>query len=283
MNVTRLQNLIGLDGKVVIISGAGGGGMGTAATRLIAEAGATVVAVDRSAESLEKHVAPLRAEGLAVVPFVADVLSNEGVASIMQKAKDADGELHGLVTIVGGATGAHWGASTRISRDTWHDLLSWNLDSMFFITQAVAAELKAQKRPGSLVSISSISGLTAAVYHIGYGAAKAAIFSVARTLALELASSGIRVNSIAPGAVATPASGIATDAGGDGKVLPMARPASPEEIAATALFLLTDMAGYITGQCITVDGGVSLKWAHLDENNCPGLVKDRTFLEAIMK
>ena len=105
---------------------------------------------------------------------------------------------------------------------------------MFFMSQAVAAELKAQERPGSLVSISSISGVGAAPFHSGYGAAKAAVLSVVRTMAVELALNEIRVNAVAPGPTATPASAtyVGEDVGRDRRAIPMGRRGRPEEVAA---------------------------------------------------
>ena len=89
--------------------------------------------------------------------------------------------------------------STRVSRADWRALFTQNLETMFFMSQAVAAELKAQRRPGSIVSISSISGMNTAPFHVGYGTAKAALVAATRTMAVELAVDNIRVNAIAPG------------------------------------------------------------------------------------
>src|SRR5207253_5093599 len=105
-----------------------------------------------------------------------------------------DGEFHGLVNVAGGADPSTWMPSTRVTRADWRELFARNLDTMFFMSQAVAAELKHRKSPGSIVSISSISGMNTAPFHIAYGTAKAAIVAVTRTLALELALDDIRVN-----------------------------------------------------------------------------------------
>jgi NAD(P)-dependent dehydrogenase (short-subunit alcohol dehydrogenase family) len=274
-----VSGLLDLSGRIVIVAGAGGGGMGTVISRLAAEAGATVVAVDRSPESLAQHVAPLAAQGLPIVSHVADIGSEAGVASIMDAAASADGDLYGLVTVVGGAPDPTWGPATELARDDWTALIGYNLDSMFFLTQAVARRLRAERKPGSLVSISSISGLTATPFHVGYGAAKAAVLSVVKTMALELAADNIRVNSVAPGAIATPTAGVGPDRERDRWAVPMARQGRAEEVAAAALFLLSDMAGYMTGQCLVVDGGVSVKWSHLDVDNCPAYARERGFLD----
>jgi NAD(P)-dependent dehydrogenase (short-subunit alcohol dehydrogenase family) len=279
MKELSVPQLLDLGGRIVIVAGAGGGGMGTVISRLVAQAGATVIAADRSRDSLEQHVTPMISQGLPIVPLVADIGNDEGIASIMDHAGEATGDLYGLVTVVGGAPDPTWGPATEISREDWNALIGYNLDSMFFLTQAVARQLRAERKPGSLVSISSISGLTATPFHIGYGAAKAAVISVVKTMALELAADNIRVNSVAPGAIATPTAGVGPDRERDRWAVPMARQGRAEEIAATALFLLSDMATYMTGQCLVVDGGVSVKWSHLDEDNCPAYARERSFLD----
>jgi NAD(P)-dependent dehydrogenase (short-subunit alcohol dehydrogenase family) len=277
------SNPLSLAGRVIIVSGAGGGGIGTHGARQIAEAGGTVIAVDRSQESLDRHIAPLIAEGLAMTPLVADVLAPEGIAAVIDAARAAKGDLYGLVTIVGGGPPATWGPAERLSRELWHSQLSYNLDSMFFITQAVAAELKAQKKPGSIVAIASINGVTASPYNVGYGAGKAAILSVVRTMGLELARDGIRLNAVAPGATATPTASLNTDPARMRRGIPMARFASPAEMAAPVLFLLSDMAGYMTGQCLTVDGGCNLKWSQLDDDNAPMFLRSESIREAMKR
>lgn len=278
MRAASLPSLLDLSGRTIIVAGAGGGGIGTILTRMIAEARATVVAVDISEASLDEHVAPIRSDGWSVVPLEADIGTQEGIDASIACALDAPGDLYGLVTVVGGVPDPYWGPATDVKRNDWQQLFTYNLDSMFFLTQAVARALRERRLPGSLVSLSSISGLTATPFHIGYGAAKAAILSVVKTMALELASDNIRVNSVAPGAIATPTAAMKPDKARDRRAVPMARQGRAEEIASSVLFLLSDMASYMTGQCLVVDGGVSMKWSHLDEDNCPAYARDRNFL-----
>lgn len=268
-----VRNSAELDGKTVVVSGAAGGGIGTAITAMCARAGATVVAADIDAEKLERDIAPLIAEGLAIVPVVADALSETGVEAIMDYARDAEGELHGLVTVVGGGPPETWGSTLRLSREHWRSQIALNLDSMFFMSQAFVAELKAQRRPGAIVAISSICGLTASPYNAGYGAGKAALLSVVQSLGLELARDGIRVNAVAPGATRTPTAHLTEDAERVKRGVPMGRFGSPDEIAAPALFLLSDMSSYMTGQCLVADGGCNIKWCHLSDENVPMFLK----------
>jgi len=275
------QNLLQLDNRIVVVAGAGGGGLGTAVTRMVARAGATVIGVSRGRENLDTHLGPMVAEGLAVIPVAADLETDEGVATVMARVGETAGDLHGLVCVVGGGPPQTWGPSTRVSRANWDALFSKNLDSMFFISQAVAAELKERGRGGSLVAISSITGVGNQPYNIGYGAAKAAVLSVVRTLALELAADNIRVNAVAPGAILSPASLLPPDPELERRAIPMGRKGDVEEFAGTALFLLSDIAAYMTGQCLCVDGGISLKWSHLAEDNTPVLITNRDFLAAM--
>ena len=174
-------------------------------------------------------------------------------------------------------------SSTRVTRGDWRDLFTQNLETAFFMSQAVAAELRAHQRPGSIVSISSISGMNTAPFHIAYGTAKAAVVAMTRTMAVELALDDIRVNAVAPGVTATPASltYVGDDADRDRRAIAMGRRGRPEEIAGAILFLLSDLSSYITGQTLLVDGGLDLKWTHLDADNTSLFLKDDSFRAAI--
>ncbi|WP_067693844.1 SDR family NAD(P)-dependent oxidoreductase [Nocardia jejuensis] len=273
----------GLDGRIVIVSGAGGGGIGTAVTRMVAEAGATVIAVSRSKENLGTHIEPLAAEGLPVIPVAADASTDEGIATVLTHARSAEGRLYGLVNVAGGAAPATWMPATRVTRQDWRALFTQNLETMFFMSQAVAAELSSHGLPGSIVSISSISGLNTAPFHIGYGTAKAALVAATRTLAVELAQNNIRVNAIAPGVTETPASRayVGEDAERDRRAIAMGRRGRPQEQAGAVLFLLSELAGYITGQTLLVDGGLNLKWTHLGADHTSLFLEDDGFRAAI--
>jgi 3-oxoacyl-[acyl-carrier protein] reductase len=280
-----IGNLLSLDHRVVVVAGAAGGGIGTTVTRMVAEAGATVIAVSRGKQNLDDHIAPLIKQGLSIVPVAADVATDDGVAAAMEQAVRADGDLHGLVNVAGGAAPSTWMPSTRVTRNDWRDLFADNLETTFFMSAAMAAQLKAQQRRGSIVSISSISGMNTAPFHIGYGTAKAAVAAMTRTMAVELALDEIRVNAVAPGITATPASRtyVDEDAERDRRAIAMGRRARPEEIAGAILFLLSDLSSYITGQTLLVDGGLDLKWTHLDADNTSLFLKDDSFRVAIRR
>jgi NAD(P)-dependent dehydrogenase (short-subunit alcohol dehydrogenase family) len=278
-------NLLKLDGRIVVVAGAAGGGIGTTVTRMVARAGATVIAVSRSQANLERHIVPLIAEGLSIVSVAADIATDEGIAAAMEQARRAKGQLYGLVNVAGGAAGSTWMPWTRVTRADFRALLAQNLETMFFMSQAVAAELKAQQLPGSIVSISSISGMNTAPFHIAYGTAKAALVAATRTMAVELAADNIRLNVVAPGVTATPASRtfVDEDAERDQRAIAMGRRGRPEEQAGAILFLLSDLSSYITGQTILVDGGLNLKWTHLAADHTSLFLKDQTFREAMKR
>lgn len=96
------QNQQPLSGQIIVVAGAGGGGLGTTVTRQAAEAGATVIGVSRRQDNLDEHLGPMVSEGLSVVPVAADIETDDGVATVMERVRSTDGELYGLVTVVGG-------------------------------------------------------------------------------------------------------------------------------------------------------------------------------------
>ncbi|MDA2889333.1 SDR family oxidoreductase [Mycolicibacterium sp. BiH015] len=276
---------LSLSGRVVVVSGAGGGGIGTTITRLAAEAGATVVAVSRSQQNLDEHVAPLAQQGLPVVTVAADASTDDGVATVIDRVRSVEGALYGLVNIAGGAAPATWMPATRVTREEWRTLFAANLETAFFMSQAIAAEIRGNGNKGSIVSVSSISGMNTAPFHIAYGTAKAAVVAMTRTMAVELALDGIRVNAVAPGVTETAASRTYVDEDDerDRTAIAMGRRGTPEEQAGAILFLLSDLSSYITGQTLLVDGGLNLKWSHLGADNTSLFLKDQSFREAIRR
>ena len=279
------DGLLNLDDRVVVVSGAGGGGIGTTVTRKVAQAGATVVAVSRRQDNLDRHLGPLIAQGLSIVPVAADAATDDGVAATVAAVRSAGGALHGLVNIAGGAAPSTWMPLTRVTRSDWRELFTQNLETAFFMSQAIAAELRTRRRPGSIVSLSSISGMNTAPFHIAYGAAKAALVAATRTMAVELALDDIRVNAVAAGVTETPASQTYVDenAERDRRAIAMGRRGRPDEVAGAILFLLSDLSSYVTGQTLLVDGGLSLKWTHLGADNTSLFLKDESFRAAIRR
>lgn len=280
-----MQDPLGLADRVVIVSGAGGGGIGTTVTHRAAAAGATVVAVSRNQDNLDEHLGPLIDKGLSIVTVAADASTDEGIARVVDAARRADGDLYGLVNVAGGAAPATWMPATRVTRDDWRALFTANLETAFFMSQAVGRELRSQGLPGSIVSVSSISGMNTAPFHIAYGTAKAAIVAMTRTMAVELALDDIRVNAVAPGVTETAASAtyVDEDPERDRTAIAMGRRGTPAEQANAILFLLSDLSSYITGQTLLVDGGLDLKWSHLGADNTSLFLKDENFRASISR
>ena len=241
--------------------------------------------MSRSKENLDEHVAPLAKAGLSVVPVSADASTDDGVATVLDHVRRIEGDLYGLVNIAGGAEPSTWMPSTRVTRDDWRALFTANLETAFFMSQAVAGEIRQQGSPGSIVSISSISGMNTAPFHIAYGTAKAAVAAMTRTMAVELALDNIRVNAVAPGVTETAASRtyVDDDPDRDRQAIAMGRRGRPEEQAGAILFLLSDLSSYITGQTLLVDGGLNLKWSHLGADNTSLFLKDESFRSAISR
>lgn len=275
---------IRLDGRLVVVSGAGGGGIGSETARAMGEAGATVLAVDLRSEPLDELQADLAADGLEIVPVVADITTDDGLARVGAAIDSlaSDGGVHGLVNVVGGSLVPDWGPTVDVTREQWHATMVRNIDTAMFMSQTVSRRMIDSASTGSIVCLASTSGIGAAPFHAAYGAAKGALVALVRTLAVEWAIHGIRVNAIAPGTIRTPRAGQDPgDAERDRRGVPMARRGDPSEIAAAALFLVSDLASYVTGQCLAVDGGTSVKHVHLGDDNVPIFVRNEGILARI--
>jgi 3-oxoacyl-[acyl-carrier protein] reductase len=283
---SRITDRLSLEGRTVVVAGAGGGGIGTQTTRAIAEAGGHAVAVDVSEDALAPTLESLRADGYDVTSVLADLRTEEGIATVAAAAASAatstNGRVHGLVCIVGGSRVPHWSPSLELTRDQWHDVIGLNLDYVMFLSQAIARQVVAHGHGGSIVALSSTAGLGASPFNPQYGAAKAAIVSLGRTLATEWGQYGVRFNVVAPGTISTPRAGAVADREKDRRAVPLERRGRPDEIAAACLFLLSDLASYVTGQCLAVDGGASVKWAHLGADNEPIFVTNPAILERLV-
>ncbi|GAA2650958.1 glucose 1-dehydrogenase [Streptomyces spororaveus] len=237
-----------LDGKVVVITGAGRG-QGAAEARLCAEAGARVVVTDVREEEGRAVAAGLGDQGLYVRHDVADAA---GWATVVERSVGAFGTISALVN-----NAALW-RTAHVERQRLEDfeaLLRVNLLGPFLGIQAVAPVLRAGGG-GSVVNISSTAGLVGIPGHAAYGSTKFALRGLTRSAALDLAGDRIRVNSVHPGAIDTPMVAGAV-AGRDWSHVPLGRMGRPEEVGELVLFLCSDASSYITGGEFTVDGGMT--------------------------
>lgn len=252
-----MLEMMSLEGRVAVVVG-GAQGIGRATTEALADAGASVIVMDRNAEGVEESVATLNSQGVTASGFVVDVSQSGEVARAMSSVVEQYGALDALVNCAGVA--CH-GDSLDLSDDEWHRVISVNLTGAFWCAREAGRQMIALKKPGSIVTIGSISGEVANVpqHQTAYNSSKAGVHLMTKCLAVEWAPRGIRVNAIAPGYVETEL----TRGGLDNPVwasrwadlTPMGRVGQPHEIAALAAFLSSDAASYMTGSVVVADGG----------------------------
>jgi 3-oxoacyl-[acyl-carrier protein] reductase len=244
-----------LKGKVAIVTG-GGQGIGKAIAIKYAEEGAKVAVADYNEETANATVQEITGKGgqaLAVKMNVADSASvNEGV----NKTKEWGGTVDVLVNNAGITADNRL---VKMSEEEWDRVISINLKGVWLCGKAVAA-IMTEQGSGSIINASSISGLTGNFGQSNYTAAKGGIIAMTKTWAIELGSKGVRVNAVAPGWTDTPMLSHVPE-----KVLesvkgktPMRRIADSSEMAGVYLFFASDDSTFVTGQVISVDGGLTL-------------------------
>jgi 3-oxoacyl-[acyl-carrier protein] reductase len=252
---------ISFGGKNVIVTGASRG-IGRSIALAFADCGANVSICARGAEALKKTEAELKAKGGKIHAATCDLAD---AAAVMQYVKDATAALGGVDVLVNNASGFNdmSGTGSKDDEESWR--VSIDVDLMATVRASQAALPFLERNGGSIIHISSIAGQRTSIRLPPYGAVKAALIQYTRNQAARFAAKKIRVNCIAPGSIEF-AGGI----WGNAKIhnpplyktvldgIPSGRLGRPEEIAKVALFLASDLASWVTGQTIAVDGGQAL-------------------------
>ena len=249
---------IDLGGKIALICGAGAGGIGTAVTRTLAEAGASIAALDHSEELNAATREDLAGAGFSCESFLADLMIPAQAAKVVDDVLERMGRIDLLVNVAGGTRHHQWGPLEESSDEVFADVFALNINYVMRLCADAARHMIARGGGGAIVNFASVSALRSAPYHGPYGAAKAGVSAITQTMAVEWARHGIRVNAIAPGSVRTPRVMQFTD-GEDPQADPDGRRSvSTREIANGVLFLLSDLASGVTGQTLTIDYGLAL-------------------------
>lgn len=249
-----MQNqLFGLEGKNAVVVG-GGQGMGESTAMLLASVGCNVAVLDMDLSRAERVAAAVSAKGVRGIALKADVMDTAGLQDTVAKA---DRELKGLdamATIVGMAA---WSAAIDMKPETWDLDHQRNLRYFFFAAQAAAKCMMARGKGGSIACVASMDGIRSAHGHASYGAAKAGLVNLVKSLTSEWGEHGIRVNVVAPGTIITPRIPKG-DAASERRMwtgTPMQRRGTTDEIGKALLFFLSDLSSYVSGQTLAVDGG----------------------------
>jgi NAD(P)-dependent dehydrogenase (short-subunit alcohol dehydrogenase family) len=246
---------LGLDGKHAFVAGVGSG-IGSACVRALAESGANVTCFDLDAEAATAAARSGGDRGLAVA---GDARSLGAVQAVVDAAITQRGPIDIAVDVIGEA---RWGRTVELDDTAWDESFDLVLRHFFNLARVVGGHM-AGRGSGAIVAIASVSGLRSAPLHGPYGAAKAGLMSLVRTLAVELAGDQVRVNAVAPGAVLTPrVAALMSDErrAESAASIPLGRLATPDDIAHVVTFLASDLASYITGQTIVVDGGATAQF-----------------------
>ncbi len=245
---------VDLNGQVALVTGASRG-IGRAIAERLAACGAQVAGVARSLQALDGTLHAIRAAGGTAEGFAADVAVGAEVERVVAAVEAKFGAIHVLVNNAGITRD---GLMLRMEEPAWDEVLDTNLKGTFLFTKAVGA-LMMRGRYGRVVNISSVSGLMGNPGQANYSASKAGVVGFSKTVARELASRGITVNVVAPGFITTDMTEVLPE-----KIktevkerVPVRRLGKPEDVADLVCYLAGPAAGYITGQVIAVDGGMT--------------------------
>ena len=240
-----------LAGKRAFVSGASGA-LGAAIARRLARDGASLLLhAHTRPDAVLELAAAIRALGGSAEPCVFDLTDDSAARAGCERLLEG-----GAVQIVVNNAGVHDDAVFPGMRaEQWHRVIDVSLHGFFRVTQPLLLPML-RTRWGRILNISSVAALAGNRGQVNYAAAKGALNSATKALALEVASRGVTVNAIAPGIIASPMADAAFDADAIARLVPAKRAGTPDEVAALAAFLASDDAAYITGQVISINGGM---------------------------
>jgi len=245
-----------LKGKRAIVTGSSRG-IGNAIVQAFLREGATVYGLSRNPAEGQEELAAAAREGGGVYRWrQADVTREEDVIKV---ADAIVAEAGGIDVLVNNAGITRDGLIFRMSMADWEEVLKANLTSAFLLSRTLARSMIRQ-RSGSIINVSSVSGIMGNAGQVNYSASKAGLIGFSKSLAREVATRGVRVNAIAPGLIETDMTKVLGEKARDmflGQI-PLGRVGTSADVAGLAVFLASDASAYITGQVIPVDGGLSM-------------------------
>ncbi|RVT95096.1 SDR family oxidoreductase [Sphingomonas crocodyli] len=267
-----------------VVAGAGGGGIGTDTCTRIAEAGGTVLGLDKTEIGCETARAAL-GDGHRVVQI--DLEDEAGLATVLEEAQRDFGLVRGLANIVGGIPDRKLVAPLLDldGQANFERLIRLNLLPGLAASRAVARMMQAHGEGGSIVNTASMVGQVSMAYAAGYGASKAALMNLTRTMAVEWGRIGIRVNAVSPGTIKTAKIGrdslntnsaeqAEAEKAAERAVIPLGRRGLPDDVSDVILFFLSDLSRYVSGQILGVDGGAMARAPYDDADNVSVFITD---------
>lgn len=248
---------IGIDfrGASCLVVGGAGGGIGTAMSVAAAQAGATVGIITNVPEHAGEVIERLRTEGARCEAIVEDVTDDDALVGGIARLRENLGGFKYLVNVVGGNLSEDYHRAAEMDMVSFDRVVSRNLRYAVVACRELARSLIASGGTGSIVNVSSMAARAAPLLS-SYSAAKAGLEAFSRTAAMEWGPHRIRVNVVSPGTITTPRH--SGDVGDAVRSIPLLRRGEPSEVANVAMFLLSDLASYVTGHTIAADGGLSL-------------------------
>ena len=245
-----------LEGKKAIITG-GARGIGKEIVVAFLKEGASVYFIDIQPSEFMSEYESVASENHATVTYSECNVANEN--QVNDVVKNIVAESGGIDILVNNAGITRDGLIFRMSMENWMDVININLTSAFLMSKAIARSM-IQQRSGAIINVSSIVGVHGNAGQVNYSSSKAGLIGLTKSLAQEVGGRSVRVNAVAPGFIRTAMTDKLSDEQRETlqKQIPMVRLGEPEEVAKVILFLASDLASYVTGQVILIDGGMGM-------------------------